>query len=322
MFVRNGTTYQNKGFIAIVDDQSTFQVGINTVNFVEFTSSTVGPTGPQGPQGVTGPTGQQGPQGPTGADGSFETSDLPPSSPTQGDVWFNSSNAKFYVYYDNYWIDITNARSGPQGAQGPTGPQGTGVNILGSYSTEEDLNIAQPTGSPGDAYLVQGSLYVWDDTNDIWVNVGNIQGPQGVQGVQGPQGIQGPTGPQGDPGPQGIQGIQGPTGPTGLKGDQGPSGSQGINWRVITANASAVVGDGILADTTAGEITITLPTTGLFAGNMVYFYDQKSRFSANPLTINSGTININGESGPLIVNVAGAYVVLMYIDTTTGWKVI
>lgn len=104
---------------------------------------------------------------------------------------------------------------GPQGPQGPKGEDGTGVNILGSYGTEEELNAAQPAGNIGESYLVNGYLYVWSATANKWENVGNIQGPAGPQGRQGEQGIQGPQGDKGEKGDTGSQGPQGETGPAG-----------------------------------------------------------------------------------------------------------
>lgn len=61
--------------------------------------------------------------------------------------------------------------------KGPKGDNGTSVTILGSYASEEELKAAQPAGSMGDSYLVQGSLYVWNGGE--WENVGSIQGPKG-----------------------------------------------------------------------------------------------------------------------------------------------
>jgi hypothetical protein len=63
------------------------------------------------------------------------------------------------------------------------GSDGTSVNILGSYNTLEELKAAHPTGSVGDAYIVQGSMYVWCVDNNDWQNVGNIQGPRGPEGT-------------------------------------------------------------------------------------------------------------------------------------------
>jgi hypothetical protein len=136
--------------------------------------------------------------------------------------------------------------TGPQGVQGPNGADGTGVNILGTYNSYTELVTNHPTGNPGDAYLIQGDLWVWSANTNTWNNAGHIQGPQGIQGIQGVpgspgaigsqgvQGIQGNQGPQGEKGPtgsagpQGLQGIQGPQGDTGAIGPEGPQGPPGI----------------------------------------------------------------------------------------------
>lgn len=69
------------------------------------------------------------------------------------------------------------------GPPGPKGNDGTGVTILGSYDTEEDLFSAHPTGNAGDSYLVKDDLYVWAENVSKWENVGNIKGPDGVSPI-------------------------------------------------------------------------------------------------------------------------------------------
>ena len=83
---------------------------------------------------------------------------------------------------------------GPKGDKGEKGADGTGVNIKGSYDTVEELEQAHPTGEPGDAYLVAGSLYVWDADNSKWPNVGDIKGPKGDTGEKGADGTNGSDG--------------------------------------------------------------------------------------------------------------------------------
>ena len=63
------------------------------------------------------------------------------------------------------------------------GSDGTSVNILGSYNTVDELIAAHPTGNVGDAYIVQGNMYVWCIDTNTWDNVGNIQGPTGPSGT-------------------------------------------------------------------------------------------------------------------------------------------
>lgn len=68
------------------------------------------------------------------------------------------------------------------GLNGYNGKDGTGVTILGSYTTLTELQTAHPTGNAGDAYIVDGDLYVWAIDDAQWENVGNIQGPAGADG--------------------------------------------------------------------------------------------------------------------------------------------
>lgn len=68
------------------------------------------------------------------------------------------------------------------GLDGTNGVDGTGVTILGSYNTLDELQTAHPTGEAGDSYIVDGDLYVWAADNAQWENVGNIQGPAGADG--------------------------------------------------------------------------------------------------------------------------------------------
>lgn len=50
--------------------------------------------------------------------------------------------------------------TGPKGDTGDTGPM---TIIKGSYDTLEELIAAHPTGQPGDAYIVAGDLYIWEE---------------------------------------------------------------------------------------------------------------------------------------------------------------
>lgn len=133
---------------------------------------------------------------------------------------------------------------GDQGEPGPKGADGTGVNILGSYATVAELQAAHPTGLAGQAYLVVGDLYVWSGTTNAWENVGNIRGPQGLQGVQGIQGNPGVKGDKGDPG---------------VKGDPGSPGARGTKWWAGVGAPAATVDPGQLPgdfylDTVAGVV--------------------------------------------------------------------
>ena len=93
----------------------------------------------------------------------------------------NASTTKgtknYIAFYNTLWVDgddVSNITFDKI-----TGSDGTSVNILGAVDSESELPA---TGnSPGDGYLINGVLFVWNGTG--WENVGNIQGPQGEQGV-------------------------------------------------------------------------------------------------------------------------------------------
>jgi len=148
-----------------------------------------GPAGPAGADGVDGATGPAGPTGPAGATG--------PQGP-----------------------------AGQNGLDGADGADGTGVVIIGSVADSGALPVNY-TGDIGDMFIAAdtGSGWVWDGT--MWVNVGQIQGPQGPQGATGATGAQGLQGPVGATGTAGPQGPAGPTGATGSTGATGPAGPQG-----------------------------------------------------------------------------------------------
>lgn len=57
----------------------------------------------------------------SGGSGGITVSDTIPSSPTTGQLWFESDTGKLFIYYDSSWVDI----SGSDGATGPQGPAGS-----------------------------------------------------------------------------------------------------------------------------------------------------------------------------------------------------
>jgi hypothetical protein len=199
----------------------------------------VGATGPVGATGFTGLTGATGPIGATGLQGPQGTQGIQGVQGVQG---FEGPTGPQGIQGVQGLQGLIGA-TGIQGPMGPAGEDGAGVEILGSFTSTAQLPT---TGSPGQAYLVNGVLYVYDNTLvPPWRNAGNIRGPegepgiQGPQGPQGPQGNQGPQGPIGATGPQGVQGIQGATGPTGATGPIGATGQTGampqISFRLDAA---------------------------------------------------------------------------------------
>lgn len=174
-----------------------------------------GPAGAQGTAGETGPAGAVGPTGPTGdtgPQGAAVNIENPVDSilllPTVGnnfnDLRYVEDDGNLYYWDGTEWLSLGRI-------EGPTGPQGFPINLLGTVSTFTSLPVS-PTPEPQDAYLVEdeGDVYFWD--GDSWENIGPIIGPTGAQGATGPVGATGPTGASGTPGDTGPTGATGPAG--------------------------------------------------------------------------------------------------------------
>ena len=142
---------------------------------------------------------------------------------------------------DTEWIEIGRV-VGDTGPKGDTGDIGIGTVIKGHYNTYEEFIQLHPSGSLGDAYIVNGSYYYWDGTG--WANAGSVKGDKGdtgdkgvkgdtgAKGSKGDKGETGPAGPQGEPGPKGDTGNTGPSGDTGPAGPTGDTGATGTGLTI------------------------------------------------------------------------------------------
>lgn len=92
------------------------------------------------------------------------------------------------AFYNDVWVDGDSVAG--IAFDKIAGADGTSVTILGSFDTVNDLPTSGNTN--GDGYLIGGSLYVWDGS--AWIDVGNIQGPAGVNGTNGTNGSKTATG--------------------------------------------------------------------------------------------------------------------------------
>ena len=66
------------------------------------------------------------------------------------------ANSDEYKYVNCFQVSL-----GGKGEKGDTGDTGAATVILGSYNTFEELIAAHPTANEGDAFLVDGELFVW-----------------------------------------------------------------------------------------------------------------------------------------------------------------
>ena len=151
---------------------------------------------------------------------------------------------------DTEWIEIGQV-VGDTGPKGDTGDIGIGTIIKGHYESYADFIAVHPSGSLGDAYIVDGSYYYWNENG--WANAGSLKGDTGDTGATG-AGItikgsydtyadliaEHPTGNEGDSylvngclyvwngsSWENVGNIKGEKGDTGAKGDRGVKGDTG-----------------------------------------------------------------------------------------------
>lgn len=114
---------------------------------------------------------------------SVTVSETAPSSPAEGDLWFDPSVLKTFVYYNdgsaNQWVQSN-----------PTGAGGSGGGGGGASVTSSDTAPSSP--SAGDLWYKSdtNALYVYynDGDSNQWVGVSGPAGPTGATGATGASG--------------------------------------------------------------------------------------------------------------------------------------
>jgi hypothetical protein len=260
-------------------------LGSGTYNSWVFTvSGNIGPTGPTST--VTGPTGGTGPTGPQGISANALSS--PPSSPSVGDVWFDTDTGQAYFYYNDgdssQWIEIS-------GAAGPTGPTG---------ATGAASNVTGPTGPSG--------------------------GPTGPTGATGPTStVVGPTGAPGSTGNTGPTGPTGPGLPTGGSIGQIIVKNSATNYDTVWANNNTGFKNQIINGNFRVNQRVYASAGSLASGS--YGFDRwKSSTTSSSMTFTavvngqSVTINSGGSFQQVIEreNIPAGTYTLSWTGTATG----
>ena len=89
---------------------------------------------------------------------------------------------------------------------------------------------------------------------------------------------------------------------------------------VKTGDFTAVAGEGYFVDTTSGEVDVALPAGT--AGAAVAVADYANTADTNNIILKqNGSEKIEGSTDDYAVNVEGAAITLVYVDSTKGWIV-
>jgi len=95
--------------------------------------------------------------------------------------------------------------------------------------------------------------------------------------------------------------------------------SGGTSWQAVqTASFTAVAGKGYPVNTTAGEITVTLPASAS-VGDTIEIVDYAGTFDTNKVTLGRNGLKIEGGTSDMSFLSERAGVRLVYMDATQGW---
>lgn len=109
-------------------------------------------------------------------------------------------------------------------------------------------------------------------------------------------------------------------GPTGIVTVNSSGGGGGSNpWTRKTTTYTSAAGDQLIADTSGGVYTITLPASPS-EGDSVKIGDGAD-WATNNLTVARNGSNIEGSADDFILNLKGVIVEFVYEDSTDGWQV-
>ena len=95
----------------------------------------------------------------------------------------------------------------------------------------------------------------------------------------------------------------------------------GLSWTTRSTTYTAGARDNIIADTSGGAFTITLPPSPSI-GNTVTIIDGSETFSTYNLTILRNGSNINGQASDLVLNLNNTHMQLVYYNVASGWRIL
>ena len=241
-----------------------------------------------------------------GGGASVSVSDTAPTSPSEGDLWFNSLNTKMYVYFNDgtssQWI-----QSNPSGASTPI--------------TAADTAPSNPVENSMWFDSTDGTLYFRynDGTSEQWVNLIGATSNGAGGGSSVTVSDSAPTSPtEGDmwfDSRYAVLLVYYGTQWVNVSGESGSSTTP--SWQETT-NHTASVGDKLFVDCSGGVVTVTLPASPSM-GDEIRIIDATGSASTNNITVARNGNNIQGVADNLTIDTDRAAFGLVYYNSTQGW---
>jgi len=98
-------------------------------------------------------------------------------------------------------------------------------------------------------------------------------------------------------------------------------GGGGLSWKVTLVSVNIESGEGYIVNTSSSSVTLTLPASPV-AGDQIGVSDYDSGFSTNNCILSRNGNKIMGLSEDFVCDVDNMSIMLVYADTTQGWKIL
>ena len=118
-----------------------------------------------------------------GGGASVTTDDNAPSSPSDGDLWYDTDDGGMFVYYadtdSSQWVEVIGSQ-GATGADGAAGADG-GAGVASVYATVNDLPVSGNTQGDMAHVTANNTLYFWNGSG--WYKIALINTNPSISGV-------------------------------------------------------------------------------------------------------------------------------------------
>ena len=118
-----------------------------------------------------------------GGGASVTTDDTAPSSPSDGDLWYDTDDGGMFVYYEDtdssQWVEVIGSQ-GATGAAGAAGADG-GAGVASVYATVNDLPVSGNTQGDMAHVTANNTLYFWNGSG--WYKIALINTNPSISGV-------------------------------------------------------------------------------------------------------------------------------------------
>ena len=234
---------------------------------------------------------------------SVETGVNAPAGPNlNGDIWWNSEDSSFYIYYtdtdSSQWVQVINPV--PSGFTGkiidsPDYDDTTSITngqVLAYNSTTlkfEPTDAGSGGGGGSSSVTVSDTAPSTPSDGDMWFNSLNTQ--LYIRYNDGSS-------------TQWVQAIAAGTGSS--------------PWAEKSTAYTVVAGEKLFVDCSAATVTVTLPSTAAL-GDEIRIIDATGNSSTNNITIARNGHNIQGDASDLTIDTDRAAFGLVYYNVSQGW---